>query len=113
MQRLTIVLLLTLFAISCSESEVVNIYSSRHYDTDQELFDNFTEQTGIQVNLIEGSSDELIERILNEGGNSPADIIITVDAGLLTPSLSIRSKNSSMQPDRKSTRRNTSHMARA
>src|SRR5690625_5534151 len=80
MQRLTIVLLLTLFAISCSESEVVNIYSSRHYDTDQELFDNFTEQTGIQVNLIEGSSDEVIERILNEGVNSPAGIIITVDA---------------------------------
>lgn len=83
MQRLIIVLLLSIFAISCSDGEVVNIYSSRHYDTDQELFDNFTENTGIQINLIEGSSDELIERILNEGVNSPADIIITVDAGRL------------------------------
>lgn len=72
-----------LFVTSCSESEVVNIYSSRHYDTDQQLYDNFTEQTGIEINLIEGSSDELIERINNEGVNSPADVIITVDAGRL------------------------------
>lgn len=83
MQRLIIVLLLSIFVISCSDEEVVNIYSSRHYDTDQELYDNFTENTGIQINLIEGSSDELIERILNEGVNSPADVIITVDAGRL------------------------------
>lgn len=69
--------------ISCSESEVVNIYSARHYDTDQQLYDNFTEETGIEVNLIEGSSDELIERINNEGVNSPADVVITVDAGRL------------------------------
>lgn len=69
--------------MSCSESEVVNIYSARHYDTDQQLYDNFTEETGIEVNLIEGSSDELIERINNEGINSPADVVITVDAGRL------------------------------
>lgn len=61
----------------------VNIYSSRHYDTDKKLYDDFTEQTGIKVNLIEGSDDELIERLRNEGGNSPADLLITVDAGRL------------------------------
>ena len=61
----------------------VNIYSSRHYNTDDELYDNFTEQTGIEVNLIEGKADELIERIKSEGANSPADILITVDAGRL------------------------------
>ncbi|MCC5913172.1 MAG: Fe(3+) ABC transporter substrate-binding protein, partial [Balneolaceae bacterium] len=61
----------------------VNIYSSRHYDTDTELYDKFTEMTGVRVNLIEGTSDELIERIRNEGINSPADIVITVDAGRL------------------------------
>lgn len=72
-----------LFLISCSESEVVNIYSARHYDTDQQLYENFTEETGIEVNLIEGSSDELIERMNNEGVNSPADVLITVDAGRL------------------------------
>lgn len=68
---------------ACSHEELVNVYSSRHYDTDITLYDAFTEQTGIKINLIEGSSDELIERIRNEGLNSPADVIITVDAGRL------------------------------
>ena len=61
----------------------VNIYSSRHYNTDDRLYDNFTEMTGTKVNLIEGKADELIERIKSEGENSPADILITVDAGRL------------------------------
>ena len=61
----------------------VNIYSSRHYNTDDQLYEGFTEQTGIKVNLIEGKDDELIERIKSEGANSPADILITVDAGRL------------------------------
>src|SRR5690554_3928424 len=69
--------------ISCSDGDEINIYSSRHYDTDVELYNSFTEDTGIEINLIEGTSDELIERILNEGVNSPADIVITVDAGRL------------------------------
>jgi iron(III) transport system substrate-binding protein len=71
------------FIASCSSGEEVNIYSSRHYDTDLELYRQFTEETGIRVNLIEGSSDELIERMRNEGVNSPADVVITVDAGRL------------------------------
>ena len=66
-----------------ASAEEVNVYSSRHYDTDLALYDNFTEQTGIAVNLIEGGSDELIERIVAEGANSPADMLITVDAGRL------------------------------
>ena len=61
----------------------VNIYSSRHYNTDDRLYDNFTEMTGTKVNLIEGKADELIERIKSEGANSPADILITVDGGRL------------------------------
>jgi len=63
--------------------EVVNVYTARHYDTDEALYDNFTEQTGIEVNWIEGGSDELLERINSEGDNSPADVLITVDAGRL------------------------------
>ncbi|MBO9997977.1 MAG: Fe(3+) ABC transporter substrate-binding protein [Cyanobacteria bacterium SID2] len=63
--------------------QVVNLYSSRHYDTDRSLYDNFTEQTGITVNLVEAKGDELIERIKSEGANSPADVYITVDAGML------------------------------
>lgn len=72
-----------LFVFSCTQQNEVNIYSSRHYDTDLDLYDAFTEETGIAINLIEGSSDELIERIRNEGVNSPADVVITVDAGRL------------------------------
>ena len=61
----------------------VNIYSSRHYDTDERLYTDFTEQTGIKVNLIEGNINELIERLKAEGINSPADVMITTDAGRL------------------------------
>jgi len=74
---------IALFLFSCSPSDEVNIYSSRHYDTDMQLYSQFTEDTGIRVNLIEGGSDELIERLNSEGVNSPADILITVDAGRL------------------------------
>lgn len=76
-------LILAVFAVSCSSQEEVNVYSARHYDTDQALYQEFTENTGIEVNLIEGGSDELIERVKSEGLNSPADILITVDAGRL------------------------------
>jgi iron(III) transport system substrate-binding protein len=62
---------------------VVNIYSARHYDTDMALYERFTKETGIKVNLIEGGSDALIQRIVNEGEFSPADMMITVDAGRL------------------------------
>ncbi|MEX0720855.1 MAG: Fe(3+) ABC transporter substrate-binding protein [Balneolaceae bacterium] len=72
-----------LIFVSCSNQDEVNVYSARHYDTDQALYTEFTENTGIEVNLIEGGSDELIERVKSEGVNSPADIIITVDAGRL------------------------------
>ena len=61
----------------------VNVYSARHYDVDQLIYDAFTEQTGIEVRLLEGSSDQLVERIQREGRASPADVLITVDAGRL------------------------------
>lgn len=62
---------------------VVNLYSARHYDTDDQLYEGFREATGIRVNLVEAEADQLIERIKNEGQNSPADILMTVDAGRL------------------------------
>ena len=68
---------------SAFADEVVNVYSARHYDTDMAMYERFTEETGIKVNLIEGSSDALIERIKSEGQFSPADMLITVDAGRL------------------------------
>jgi iron(III) transport system substrate-binding protein len=68
---------------SFAAEQEVNVYSARHYDTDMALYDRFTEETGITVNLIEGGSDALIERIVSEGAYSPADMLITVDAGRL------------------------------
>ncbi|MCK0127687.1 Fe(3+) ABC transporter substrate-binding protein [Erythrobacter sp. F6033] len=61
----------------------VNLYSSRHYDTDLALYEDFTEQTGVKVNLIEADADALIERIQSEAEFTQADLLITVDAGRL------------------------------
>lgn len=61
----------------------VAVYSARHYDTDRQLYDAFTRETGIRVRLIEGDADQLVERIRTEGANSPADVLITVDAARL------------------------------
>ncbi|MGB3456566.1 MAG: Fe(3+) ABC transporter substrate-binding protein [Litorimonas sp.] len=61
----------------------VNLYTSRHYDTDLALYEDFTRETGIAVNRIEDSATSLIQRIESEGEFSPADLLITVDAGNL------------------------------
>jgi iron(III) transport system substrate-binding protein len=68
---------------SVAQEQVVNLYSSRHYETDEALFQGFTDATGISVNIIEASGDVLIERLRNEGINSPADIYLSVDVGRL------------------------------
>ncbi|MDX5377098.1 MAG: Fe(3+) ABC transporter substrate-binding protein [Halomonas sp.] len=68
---------------STAIAEEINLYSARHYDSDEKLYQAFTEETGIEVNLLEGDSDQLIERIQREGVASPADVMITVDAGRL------------------------------
>jgi iron(III) transport system substrate-binding protein len=60
---------------------VVNLYSARHYDTDEAIYTNFTKATGIRVNRIEAEADKLLERMRAEGANSPADVFISVDAG--------------------------------
>jgi iron(III) transport system substrate-binding protein len=61
----------------------LNLYSSRHYDTDERLYTDFEDQTGITINRIEGKADELIARMEAEGANSPADILLTVDTSRL------------------------------
>jgi iron(III) transport system substrate-binding protein len=63
--------------------QVLNVYSSRHYQTDEALYGNFTKLTGIKINRIEAGEDALIQRIVNEGAKSPADVLVTVDAGRL------------------------------
>lgn len=66
-----------------AQEKAINLYSARHYDSDNELYESFTKKTGIKVNLVEAKAEELVERIKSEGANSPADVIITVDAGNL------------------------------
>ena len=66
-----------------AQEKVLNLYSARHYQTDEALYADFTRQTGIKINRIEGKEEELMERIRNEGANSPADVFITVDAARL------------------------------
>ncbi|MEL6100887.1 MAG: extracellular solute-binding protein [Pseudomonadota bacterium] len=85
MKTNTSVFALTIAAIAstvAAEGEL-NLYSSRHYDTDERLYSDFTEATGITINRIEGKADELIERMSAEGANSPADILLTVDTSRL------------------------------
>ena len=64
-----------------AQENVLNLYTARHYQTDEALYTNFTKRTGIRINRIEGGEDALFERIKTEGANSPADVFITVDIG--------------------------------
>lgn len=80
---LTLLALATMTATSAFADGDVNIYSSRHYDTDERLYSDFEDQTGITINRIEGNADELIARMNAEGANSPADVLITVDTSRL------------------------------
>jgi iron(III) transport system substrate-binding protein len=68
-------------AILRAQTRTLNLYSSRHYDTDEALYSDFTKQTGITVNRVEAGADPLLARLQSEGANSPADVFVTVDAG--------------------------------
>jgi iron(III) transport system substrate-binding protein len=86
MPVLRTLILLPALALSfqvAAQDKVLNLYSSRHYQTDEALYAGFTKATGIKVNRIEAGEDALIERIRNEGARSPADVLVTVDAGRL------------------------------
>jgi len=74
---------LTALATTATAEGELNLYSSRHYDTDERLYSDFTDMTGITINRIEGNADELIARMEAEGINSPADILLTVDTSRL------------------------------
>ena len=83
MLRITTALGLSLLAATPALAQEVNLYSARHYDADLRIYENFTAQTGIRINLIEGSDQQLLQRLQTEGRNSPADLFITVDGGRL------------------------------
>lgn len=84
MKKIILLLIVTL-SISCNKKNLneVNLYSQRHYNVDKKQYENFEKLTGIKVNVVKANADELIERLKNEGKNSPADLFITVDAGKL------------------------------
>ncbi|MFD0979264.1 MULTISPECIES: Fe(3+) ABC transporter substrate-binding protein [Tropicimonas] len=75
--------LLTGTALAAAAEGELNIYSSRHYDTDDRLYSDFEEAEGVTINRIEGNADELVARMQAEGINSPADVLITVDTSRL------------------------------
>ena len=77
------IIFLFLSAGLCVHAAEINVYSHRHYDSDAVLFEKFTKETGIKVNVVKGSADQSIQRLISEGGNSPADVLLTVDAGRL------------------------------
>lgn len=86
LSRIVFLILAAAFLFSCGKSKdenVVNVYSHRHYKADDQLFADFTEKTGIKVNIVKASADELIQRMATEGADSPADVLFTVDAGRL------------------------------
>ena len=87
MKRVIIFISTILVLSSCNktpkESNEINLYSQRHYKVDEKQYEDFEKETGIKINVVKANADELIERLKNEGKNSPADLFITVDAGKL------------------------------
>jgi iron(III) transport system substrate-binding protein len=76
-----------LTALSCSAQAQtqgeLNLYSARHYSTDEQLYSNFTKQTGIKINRIDAGDEAILERLRIEGARSPADVLLLVDAARL------------------------------
>lgn len=69
------------FTAASMEAEVLHVYSHRHYEVDQKVNALFQEKTGIEVKVVNAEADQLIERLKSEGADSPADVLVTVDAG--------------------------------
>jgi|TARA_B110000967_G_scaffold99134_1_gene101840 iron(III) transport system substrate-binding protein len=96
MKKIVSIVLLSVLVFACKsekkqadkKEQEVNVYTHRHYASDQKLFSQFEKQTGIKVNVVNANADELIQKMTLEGAQSPADVLITVDAGRL-----VRAKN--------------------
>ena len=80
---LNFILCTVLLSCNVEKNNEINIYSQRHYQVDKKQYENFEKKTGIKINVIKAGADELLERLYNEGKNSPADLFVTVDAGKL------------------------------
>jgi iron(III) transport system substrate-binding protein len=69
--------------VAHAQGQVLNLYSARHYQTDEALYDNFTKATGIRINRIDGDDAGVLTRLKTEGAASPADVVLLVDAARL------------------------------
>ena len=94
MSKYIIPLFISVFIISsCGENKKqevpsndageITIYTHRHYDSDKTIFANFQKETGIKVNVVKANADELLQKMESEGKQSPADLLLTIDAGRL------------------------------
>ena len=75
--------ILTLLSIKFLSAEELNLYTTRHYDSDVEIFKEFTKETGIKINIISGKAKPLEKRILDEGESCIGDLFFLADAGRL------------------------------
>ncbi len=75
--------LLAVLGSASAQQQVVNLYSARHYSTDEALYDNFTKATGIAINRVDADDAGILARLKAEGSASPADVILLVDAARL------------------------------
>ena len=70
-------------AAALQAQQALNLYSARHYQTDEALYENFTKATGIRINRIDGDDNGILSRLKSEGAASPADVVLLVDAARL------------------------------
>jgi iron(III) transport system substrate-binding protein len=82
-KALTAAALLLATGITLAQEQVVNLYSARHYSTDEALYSDFTKQTGIRINRVDADDAGIMARLKAEGTASPADVILLVDAARL------------------------------
>ena len=83
MKRVSIIAFIIALFVNISFAEEVNVFSARHYDSDIQLYEKFTANTGIKVNIVSGKDKALQKRIAEEGKDSKVDLYITADAGRL------------------------------
>lgn len=83
LKSLALIVAMSISPVAAQAGEEVNLYSSRHYDTDERLYSDFEEATGIKVNRLEDNANALMARMTSEGANSPADVFLSTDAGRL------------------------------
>ena len=83
LKKIAFASLLCVAGLAAAQEQVVNLYSARHYQTDEALYANFTKATGIKVNRVDADDAGILARLKAEGTASPADVILLVDAARL------------------------------